>query len=64
MNIDMNIELITHTPDPELTIANAASTCYDSPAKEIEAARKMIKAIVKSGHESCIEHAHAIYFNV
>lgn len=57
----MNIELITHTPDPELVIANAAKTCYDSPAKDIESSRKMIKAIVKSGHESCVEHATATF---
>ena len=53
----MKIELISSTPNPELTIAKAASICYDSKPKEIDAARKMIKAIIKSGHESCIEHA-------
>ena len=53
----MKIELISSTPNPELTIARAASICYDSKPKEIDAARKMIKAIIKSGHESCIEHA-------
>ena len=57
----MKIELITHTPDPELVIANAARTCYDSPAKDLESSRKMIKAIIKSGHESCIEHATATF---
>lgn len=57
----MNIELIAHTPDPELVIANAARTCYDSQEKDLESSRKMIKAIVKSGHESCVEHAYATF---
>ena len=57
----MNIELIAHTPEPELVIANAARTCYDSAQKDLESSRKMIKAIVKSGHESCVEHATATF---
>ena len=57
----MNIELIVSTPDPEMTIANAARTCYDSPAKDIDAAKKMIKALVKAGHEAMIEHASATF---
>lgn len=57
----MKIELVVHTPDPELTIACAAKTCYDSPAKDIEASRKMIKALVKAGHEAMIEHASASF---
>lgn len=55
----MEIKLLSNTPNPETTIANAASICYDSNPKEIDAARKMIRAIIKSGHESCIEHASA-----
>ena len=57
----MNIELIAHTPNPELVIANAARTCYDSKEKDLESSRKMIKAIIKSGHESCVEHATASF---
>lgn len=57
----MTIEILASTPQPELTIAHAASTCYDSKPKELEPARKMIKAIIKSGHESCIEHASATF---
>ena len=57
----MDIELIAHTPSPEEVIANAARTCYDSAPKDIEASRKMIKAIIKSGHESCVEHASASF---
>lgn len=57
----MKVELIANTPNPELVIANAARTCYDSPEKDLESSRKMIKAIVKSGHESCVEHATATF---
>lgn len=57
----MTIELLASTPNPELTISHAASTCYDSKPKELEPARKMIKAIIKSGHESCVEHASATF---
>ena len=57
----MKVELIANTPDPELVIANAARTCYDSPEKDLESSRKMIKAIIKSGHESCVEHATASF---
>ena len=57
----MTIELIASTPNPELVIANAARTCYDSKEKDLESSRKMIKAIVKYGHESCVEHATATF---
>lgn len=57
----MKVDLIASTPNPETTIALAASTCYDSVPKTLEPARKMIKAIIKSGHESCVEHATATF---
>ena len=56
----MEIQLLSNTPNPELVIANAARTCYDSKEKDLESSRKMIKAIVKSGHESRVEHAKCI----
>ena len=40
----MKIEVLASTPNPEITIANCASVCYDSKPKEIDSARKMIKA--------------------
>ena len=55
----MKVELLANTPNPETLIAKCASTCYDSVPKELDKARKMIAAIIKSGHESCIEHATA-----
>lgn len=57
----MTVTLLANTPNPETTIARAASTCYDSVPKELDKARKMIQAIIKSGHESCIEHATATF---
>ena len=57
----MTIELIASMPNPELVIANSARTCYNSKEKDLESSRKMIKAIVKSGHESCVEHAIATF---
>ena len=57
----MNIELIAHTPDPETTIANIATTCYDSKPKDLDGSQKMIKALIKAGHEAMIEHAHATF---
>lgn len=57
----MTVTLIANTPNPETLIARCASTCYDSIPKELPKARKMIAAIIKSGHESCIEHATATF---
>lgn len=57
----MKITILEHTPNPELLIAKCASTCYDSVPKELDAARKMIKAIIKAGHESCIEHGYVTF---
>lgn len=57
----MTVELLEHTPNPELLIAKCASVCYDSKPKEIDAARKMIKALIKSGHTATIEHASVTF---
>ena len=57
----MKVEILAYTPNPEETIARAASTCYDSVPKELDKARKMIAAIIKSRHESCIEHSSATF---
>lgn len=53
----MNVEVINCTNDAETTIANCASVCYDSKPKDIDGARKMIKALIKAGHTAMIEHA-------
>ena len=57
----MNIELIAYTPDPENVIEQAARVCYMSKPKDIEARTKFLRNIIKSGHESVIEHATATF---
>ena len=44
----MKVTVLAHTPNPETLIAKCASTCYDSIPKELDAARKMIKAIINT----------------
>ena len=63
------VKLINYTSKPEITIAVAARLCYSSHGiatieedfndgeKGLEKARKLIKRIRTSGHESVIEHA-------
>lgn len=56
----MNIELLSITPNAEETIDKAARTCYKSVSKE-EKRAGFLKGIIKSGHESVIEHASATF---
>lgn len=53
----MKVEILAYTPNPEETIANCASVCYDSKPKTLDGARKMLKALIKAGHTAMIEHA-------
>ncbi|HSV30977.1 MAG TPA: FAD-dependent thymidylate synthase [Atribacteraceae bacterium] len=56
----MNVTLIAHTPDPENIIAQAARTCYGTAAKASlgkMAQQRLIRELVKRGHESVLEHA-------
>ncbi|MGC8777614.1 MAG: FAD-dependent thymidylate synthase [Candidatus Caldatribacteriaceae bacterium] len=51
---------MTCTPEPEITIALAARTCYSkNPPREIplEKAQKLIRELLRRGHESILEHA-------
>ena len=57
----MEITLLQNTPEPEKLIASAARTCYDSEPKDIEKERALIRGLIKSGHESVIEHASASF---
>ncbi len=60
----MNIELLHHTPDPELTVSLAARLCY-SPIGLDELKKKtnnadnlqFIDKIMSLGHHSVLEHA-------
>ena len=60
----MNVQLLSHTPEPERAIAAAARLCYAPVgAAELmetmsdEAVRKVLKIIISSGHTSALEHA-------
>jgi thymidylate synthase (FAD) len=50
----LKVELVRYTQDPVVTAGKAGGVCYDKEEKEDYA--KFIKGIVRSGHESVIEH--------
>jgi thymidylate synthase (FAD) len=61
----MNVKLIRYTPEPEKLVAIAARLCYSPVGVEEldkqlddEAAKKLIKFVIKSGHLSTTEHAY------
>lgn len=57
--VDQSIEVLTKTPyeDAVKLVEEAGRTCYKSESKgTISGAEKFIKGIIKSGHESVIEH--------
>jgi thymidylate synthase (FAD) len=61
----MKVKLIRHTPDPEKLVAIAARLCYSPVGVEdldkqlnMEAARKLVKFVIKSGHLSTTEHVY------
>jgi thymidylate synthase (FAD) len=60
----MNIELLSHTPDPEKTVALAARLCYSPSSiselqQSIEASdiEAFLDKIMSLGHHSVLEHA-------
>ena len=61
----MHVKLISHTENPEKTIASAAKLCYSSKAsvddlmKDLtpKSVDKFIKHLIEIGHESPLEHA-------
>ena len=60
----MDVRLLYHTPDPERAIAAAARLCYApvGAADLLEqmseqAAHKVLKTVITSGHTSTLEHA-------
>lgn len=61
----MRVELLASTPNPEQVITLAASTCYSSDnyddmlvsSKSTKKQESLIKSLIKSGHESPLEHA-------
>lgn len=58
----MKVELLAITPDAERLIEIAGRTCYLSFDKITEdSTEKFIRMLVKSGHESVLEHAYATF---
>ena len=58
----MKVELLAITPDAEKLIEKAGRTCYLSFDKITEdSTEKFIRMLVKSGHESVLEHAYATF---
>ncbi|HQA53262.1 MAG TPA: FAD-dependent thymidylate synthase [Spirochaetota bacterium] len=59
---NVSVELIAYTPDAEKVIERAGRTCYLSFEKaDEESAGKFIKARIKTGHDSILEHACASF---
>jgi thymidylate synthase (FAD) len=57
-----NVELVSHTPEPEKTIERMGRICYKSEAKISEdSAPEFIAMLLKRGHESVLEHAAASF---
>ena len=59
----MHVELLNHTPDPEVQVARAARLCYYGSdiesLKEVmtpEVSAKLVRKLVKMGHLSTVEH--------
>lgn len=52
----MKVELISWTKDPIKTIAQAASTCYES-----KPSLKIVRGCIQSGHHSVLEFANFVF---
>ena len=58
----MKVELLAITPDAEKLIEKAGRTCYLSFDKVNEESHKrFVRMLIKSGHESVLEHAYATF---
>jgi len=59
----MNVQLLTHTPDPERVVAAAARLCYSAAgidsllAKDRSEQEGLLRKILGLGHLSVLEHA-------
>lgn len=59
----MHVQLLTHTPEPEATVAAAARLCYSASAIDrlVEKSRQereaLLRKILSLGHFSVLEHA-------
>ncbi|HNS21721.1 MAG TPA: FAD-dependent thymidylate synthase [Sedimentisphaerales bacterium] len=60
--IQLEVELVAITPDPEKVIEQAGRTCYLSFDRiEEDSAAAFIRRLIKVGHESPLEHAYATF---
>jgi thymidylate synthase (FAD) len=58
----MKVEILAFTPDPEHLIEDAARICYDSFEKKGPLSHiRIIEHLIRSGHESVLEHASVTY---
>jgi thymidylate synthase (FAD) len=57
----MHVRLKRVTPDPEQEIVEAGRVCYQSESQSEENDKKFIKSLIKSGHDSVLEHASATF---
>lgn len=62
--VQPKVTLISHTPNPEKTVASAAKLCYSSASLgdlmdnlTEEKASDFVQMLAEIGHESPIEHA-------
>jgi thymidylate synthase (FAD) len=60
--IQLEVELVAITPDPEKVIEQAGRTCYLSfDRMEEDSEAGFIRRLIKVGHESPLEHAYATF---
>lgn len=60
--IELEVELVAITPDPEKVIEQAGRTCYLSFDRvEEDSEGGFIRRLLKMGHESPLEHAYATF---
>ncbi|MBC7222193.1 FAD-dependent thymidylate synthase [Candidatus Bipolaricaulota bacterium] len=57
----MRVELLFITPEAENLIARCARISHKSVGKGPEDDRRLIRKLIKLGHESVLEHAHATF---
>lgn len=66
----MKLTILSHTPNPELTIASAGKLCYaQGTATELkdylidnpDSVSKFVRRLVQMGHESPLEHASVTF---
>jgi thymidylate synthase (FAD) len=58
----LEVELLSHTPDPERLIERAARTCYDTTHRMSSSdTRAFLRRLYEAGHHSVFEHAGATF---